>query len=97
MNADALAREIVGGLEIDNGVLSVPDTLLLSIGKRIVETPQAQRQDLAAALIATATRLKQMPSSKRATTQVVSLAAIALGDAELNAVLSKALASPSRA
>ena len=94
MNADAVAKEIVGGLVIDNGVLSVPDALLLALGKRIVETPVAGRQELAAALIATATRLKQMPSSRRATTQVVSLAAIALGDAELNGVLKKALGAP---
>ena len=94
MNADTLAKEIVGGLVIDNGVLSVPDALLLQLGKRIVDTPVADRQELAAALIATATRLKQMPSSRRATTQVVSLAAIALGDAELNGVLKKALGAP---
>ncbi len=95
MNADALAKEIVGGLEIDNGVLSVPDALLLDIGRRIVEAKDAERKDFATALIATATRIKQMPSSRRATTQLVSLAAVALGDAELTAVLNKSLTLPS--
>lgn len=91
MNADVLAREIVGGLIINNGVLSVPDDLMMSIGKRIHDAPSLDRQDYAVALIATATRVKQMPSSRRATTQVVSLAAIALGDVKLNGVLEKAL------
>jgi len=91
IDADALAREIVGGLQIDNGVLSVPEELMLGLGRRIVGSPGGDRRDYAAALIATATRLKQMPSSRRATTQVVSLAAIALGDAELSALLNQAL------
>ncbi|MBL8956121.1 MAG: hypothetical protein JNK82_35435 [Myxococcaceae bacterium] len=91
IDANALQNEIVGRLEIDNGVLSVPDAVLLDLGRRIAAAADSDKQDFATALIATATRLKQMPSSRRATTQVVSLAAIALGDADLNAVLSKAL------
>ena len=94
MKADVLAKEIVGGLVIENGVLSMPDTMMLSIGKRIHDAAVADRQDFATALIATATRLKQMPSSRRATTQVISLAAIALGDAKLKGVIEKALKGP---
>ncbi len=94
MNADVLQREIVGGLVVDNGVLAMPEPLMLSIGRRITETPPKDRQELASALIATATRLKQMPSSRRATTQVISLAAIALGDSTLTAVIEKALKGP---
>lgn len=91
MTADTVAQEIVGALVIEGGALSVPDPVLLSIGKRIHETAEELREDVAAALIATATRLKQMPSSRKATTQVTSLAAIALGDVSLNGLLCKAL------
>jgi len=96
ISANELQTEIVGGLVIENDALSLPDPVMLSIGKRIHETAEDGREDFAAALIAIATRIKQMPSSRKATTQVTALAAIALGDVALNGLLCKALYARAR-
>jgi hypothetical protein len=91
-HANALAQEIAVGLVVENGAQSMPDALLLSIGRRIHESDD--KQGYAAALIATAARLRQQPGSQLATTQVISLAAIALGDYALNGALCRALYAP---
>jgi hypothetical protein len=90
--ANALALEIASGLVVENGAQSMPDALLLSIGRRIHESDD--KQGYAAALIATAARLRQQPGAQPATTQVISLAAIALGDYALNGALCRALYAP---
>ena len=88
---DTLSQEIVGALQLTGGQLQVPDPVLLSVGKRIHES--ADKQSFATALIALATRLKDLPGSRPATNQVIALAAIALGDVALNGALCKALYS----
>lgn len=90
---NGLLNEIVDALTIEEGALNVPDRVLLEIGKRIHAVPEDKREEMAAVLIAIAARLKEMPSSRRATSQVAFLAAVALGDAKLNGVLCRAIYS----
>jgi hypothetical protein len=86
---DALNQELVNAMKVADGRLWIGDDAVKAVGKRIHETED--KLPLATALIALATRLKDLPGSRPATGQVVALAAIALGDVALNGALCKAL------
>lgn len=86
---DALNQELVTAMRLVDGRLLINDDVVKTVGKRIHETED--KEPLATALIALATRLKDLPGSRPATGQVVGLAAIALGDVALNGALCKAL------
>ena len=92
--ADALHTEILEGLTREHGGAELPDALFLALGKRIHETDRSQWVELAARMIAVGMRLKAVPDAERAVTQVLSLAAIALGDVPLNGQLCRVLYSP---
>ena len=86
---DALGLELVTAMNVAEGRLLINDEVVKQVGKRIHETEN--KLPLATALIALATRLKDLPGSRPATGQVIGLAAIALGDVALNGALCKAL------
>jgi hypothetical protein len=86
---DALGLELVTAMKVDQGHLLINDEVVKLVGKRIHETED--KLPFATALIALATRLKDLPGSRPATGQVIALAAIALGDVALNGALCKAL------
>jgi hypothetical protein len=86
---DALGQELVTAMKVDQGHLLINDEVVKQVGKRIHETED--KLPFATALIALATRLKDLPGSRPATGQVIALAAIALGDVALNGALCKAL------
>lgn len=86
---DRFANRVVGALVVRDGKLELPEAELLAIGKTIHEA--ADKRTLAAALIALAVRLKDVPGAGPAAEHVTALAAIALGDVELNGALCRAL------
>jgi hypothetical protein len=86
---DALGQELVNAIKIQDGQMQISDEVVKQVGARIHQTEE--REPFAAALIALATRLKDLPGSRPATGQVIALAAIALGDVALNGALCKAL------
>ncbi len=88
---DALNQELVTAMKVADGRLLISDEVVKAVGKRIHETED--KLPLATALIALATRLKDLPGSRPATGQVIALAAIALGDVALNGALCRQLYS----
>ncbi|HEY8207523.1 MAG TPA: hypothetical protein VIG99_08585 [Myxococcaceae bacterium] len=94
MSSDAVvenewAQRVLGAARIEDGQLTLPDDQLAELGRQIHESPDPSVP--AAALVALATRLKEIPGARPVTNQVVALAAIALGDEPLNRVLNIAL------
>ena len=86
---DALQQQIVGAIKVVDGRMVVNDDVVKQVGARIHAAED--KDPLAVALIALATRLKDLPGSRPATGQVIALAAIALGDVALNGALCRAL------
>ena len=86
---DLWAHQVLGATRIDDGQLALPDEPLRELGRQIHESQDPKQA--ATALIALATRLKEIPGARPVTNQVTALAAIALGDARLNGVLCGAL------
>ena len=90
MNVEnAFANVVVGALVVKDGHLELPEEQLKAIGKTIHEADD--KQTLAVALVALATRLKDVPGAGPAAEHVTALAAIALGDVELNGALCRSL------
>jgi hypothetical protein len=89
---DQLASRVVGALVVREGKLELPEQELLAIGKTIHEAgDDAAKSTLATALVALAVRLKEVPGAGPACEHVTALAAIAMGDVELNGALCRAL------
>lgn len=86
---DALGQELVNAIKLQDGRMHISDEVVKQVGARIHQTED--RVPFATALIALATRLKDLPGARPATGQVIALAAIALGDVGLNGALCKAL------
>ncbi|HVE86524.1 MAG TPA: hypothetical protein VND93_26890 [Myxococcales bacterium] len=86
---DAWAYQVLSLARIEGGQLALPDEPLAELGRQIHES--ADPRAAATALIALATRLQAIPGARPVTNQVCALAAIALGDAPLNAALCLAL------
>jgi hypothetical protein len=89
---DQLANRVVGALVVKEGKLELPEQELMAIGKTIHEAgDEATKHTLATALVALAVRLKEVPGAGPACEHVTALAAIAMGDVELNGALCRAL------
>jgi hypothetical protein len=89
---DQLANRVVGALVVREGKLELPEPELMAIGKTIHEAgSDADKHTLATALVALAVRLKEVPGAGPAAEHVTALAAIAMGDVELNGALCRAL------
>lgn len=89
---DIFASRVVGALVVRDGKLELPEQELLAIGKHIHEAgDEAQKTTIATALVALAVRLKEVPGAGPACEHVTALAAIAMGDVELNGALCRAL------
>jgi hypothetical protein len=84
-----IAEEILTGCTLESGKLVLGDPLFLSIGGRIRESDD--KKGWGTALIALATRLRGVPGAGQAAERVTALAAVALGDAELNALVQREL------
>ena len=93
MSTDAspseFANHVMGALVVKDGHLELPEEQLLAIGKTIHEA--ADKHTLAIALTALAIRLKDVPGAGPAAEHVTALAAVALGDVELNGALCRSL------
>jgi len=88
MNAvaeDEWALRVLGASKIADGQLALPDDHLAELGRQIHES--ADPKVPATALVALAIRLKEIPGARPVTNQVIALAAIALGDEQLNRAL----------
>lgn len=86
---NVFANRVVGALVVKDGRLELPEDELKAIGQTIHEA--GDKQTLAVALVALATRLKDVPGAGPAAEHVTALAAIALGDVELNGALCRTL------
>lgn len=86
---DQFAGRVLGALVVREGKLELPEAELLAIGKTIHEA--GDKNTLAATLVALAIRLKEVPGAGPACEHVTALAAIAMGDVELNGALCRAL------
>jgi hypothetical protein len=84
-----IGEEILSGCTLENGKLVLGDQLFLDVGKRIRESND--KKGWGTALIALVGRLRVVPGAGPAAERVTALAAIALGDAELNAILQREL------
>ncbi len=85
----ALVNEALLSCTADDGRLKMLEPGFLAIGKRVHESDD--KRLWAAALIALSTRLKDVEGAKDAAERTAVLAAIALGDVELNGMLCKRL------
>lgn len=83
------AQRVLGSARIEGGQLTLPDDQLAELGRQIHDSPDPAVA--ATAMVALATRLKDIPGARPVANQVVALAAIALGDEPLNRALNIAL------
>ncbi len=86
---DQWAQRVMEAMVVDQGKATIPEDAFKVLGGFIHGA--ADKMMPATAMVALATRLKEIPGSGSAADQVCALAAIALGDAELNGALCKAL------
>ena len=92
MNVEAMnatADEVLKSCTLDDGALQMLEPAYLAIGKRIHESDD--KKGWATMLVALATRMKTVPGASHAAERMTALAAIALGDVELNGALCRAL------
>jgi len=86
---DTLAKEVLSACSLDDGKLVLTQNSFLALGKRIHESDD--KKGWSTTLVALATRLKTVPGASHATERLTALAAIALGDVELNGMLCREL------
>jgi hypothetical protein len=92
MNAatmNTLAQEVLTSCTLDDGKLVLNQATFLSLGQRIHGSDD--KKGWGTTLVALATRLKTVPGASHAAERVTALAAIALGDVELNGMLCREL------
>lgn len=88
--ANELSTEILEACTLDGGKLTMKDETFADYGRRIQTSDD--KQGWATMLIALANRLRGVAGAGAAAERVTALAAVALGDAELNTLLNKELA-----
>jgi hypothetical protein len=86
-----LLNEVLAACTLEDGQLKMLEPAFLSIGRRLHAADD--KKVWATALIALATRLKAMEGAGNAAERSAMLAAIALGDVELNGMLCRKLYS----
>ena len=84
-----LVNEVLLSCTLEEGQLKMLEPAFLAIGKRVHESDD--KKLWATALIALSTRLKDVAGAADAAERSAALAAIALGDVELNGMLCRKL------
>jgi hypothetical protein len=84
-----LVNDALRSCSLDDGQLKMLEPAFLALGKRIHEA--GDKQTWATAMIALSARLHALSGATHAAEQAASLAAIALGDVELNGMLCRKL------
>jgi hypothetical protein len=84
-----LVNKVLMSCVLEEGQLRMPEHAFLALGKTVHEANDKKRW--ATALIALATRLKDVAGADDAAERSATLAAIALGDVELNGMLCRQL------
>lgn len=89
-----LADEVLERCTLESGKLVLGEDAFLAFGERIRESDD--KKGWATAMVALANRLRGVPGAGHATERVTALAAVAMGDVELNKLLGRALAKKPR-
>ncbi len=90
MNSDdvnAIATEVLERCALADGKLTLADGEFAAFGKRIQQADD--KKAWGTAMIALANRLRGVPGAGPAAERALALAAVALGDAELNRLVSR--------
>jgi hypothetical protein len=88
---NAVSTEVLEKCKVDGGKLTLSDADFAAFGARIQSSDD--KKGWGTAMIALANRLRGVPGAGPAAERVLALAAVALGDAELNRALASAAKS----
>jgi len=84
---NAVATEVLEKCQLEDGKLVMKDGDFVVFGERIRQSDD--KKGWGVAMIALANRLRVVPGAAHAAERALALAAVALGDAELNRLVSK--------
>jgi hypothetical protein len=85
---NAVTTEVLERCSLEDGKLTLKDDDFAAFGKRIQSSDD--KHGWGTAMVALANRLRAVPGSGAAAERVLALAAVALGDAELNRLVARA-------
>jgi hypothetical protein len=85
---NAVSTEVLEKCKVDDGKLTLGDADFASFGEKIRKSDD--KKGWGTAMIALSNRLRSVPGAGPAAERVLALAAVALGDAELNRALASA-------
>ena len=84
---NAVATEVLEKCKLDGGKLTLADADFAAFGARIQKSDD--KKGWGTAMVALANRLRAVPGAGPAAEKVLALAAVALGDAELNRLVAR--------